>query len=70
MAANCKFKTTKFLTCQKIGDLARVCMARSKRKGLTQVGTKKLNDVHQLETTDISQESSSSGSEEGCLHTI
>ena len=68
--------------CQKIGHLARVCIARSKSKALvTQADTKqskvdprskKLNEVHQLETTDTTAELSSSRSseEEEHLHTI
>ena len=76
MAVNCKFKTAKCHFCQKIGHLARVCMAKNRNKppvrtDATQAKaeTKKpKNDVHQLETVD--PELTDSSSEDDHLHTI
>ena len=56
--AICKFKTTKCHSCQKIGNLARVCRAKNKSKQVTKTDSKQANvvmkkskvKVHQIET--------------------
>ena len=56
MVANCKFKTAKCCECQRVGHLARMCMAKAKNKPTStdkQSKPKSKNDMHQLEVTKV-----------------
>ena len=69
LATDCWFRTAKCHLCLKVGHLARVCQSKQKRKASSRPWKSKNTrsiDVHQLHEDD----SSSSSSAEGQLHTI